>query len=140
MRSWPVKGSRGSLLSRYLRSFHTMFKAGIPIVQCAQASAEITGNAIVREWLEPGAQSARAGHPVSEGLRPEFPRDFLNVWMVGEESGKLEDATERLAKISAEKAERKITQIARWLPVLIYVIIAMWIIKMVFTMYGQRYS
>ena len=125
-------------LSRYLRAFHTMFKAGIPIVQCAQASADITGNAVVREWLEPGAQSARAGHPVSEGFGREFPRDFLDVWIVGEESGKLDQATERLAKIAAEKAEWMITQIAKWLPKLIYAVIAMWIIYNIFKMMGVR--
>ena len=125
-------------LSRYLRAFHTLFKAGLPIVQCAQASAEITGNAVVREWLEPGAQSARAGHPVSEGFGPEFPRDFLDVWMVGEESGKLEDAIERLAKIAAEKAEWMITRIAKWLPKLIYGIIAMWLIYNIFKMAQVR--
>ena len=71
---------------------------------------------------------------------PQIIDRLKAVFKIGEESGKLEDATERLAKISAKKAEWMITQIARWLPVLIYVIIAMWIIKMVFTMYGQIYS
>ena len=127
-------------LSRYLRAFHTMFKAGIPVLRCAEASAEITGNAVVREWVEPGAQSARAGHPVSEGFEREFPKDFLDVWLVGEESGKLEEASERLAKIATEKAEWMISQIAKWLPILIYGLVCIWMIKMILAMWRQIYA
>ncbi len=127
-------------LSRYLWAFHTLFRAGIPVVRCAEASAEVTGNAVVREWVEPGAQSAREGHPVSAGFGREFGSDFLNIWLVGEESGKLEEATERLAKIAAEKAEWMIGQISKWLPRLIYAIICIWMIKNIFAGWGQMYS
>ena len=121
-------------LSRYLRAFHTMFKAGVPVVRCAEMSANVTGNAVVREWVKPGAESARAGHPVSEGFGREFPKDFLDAWLVGEESGKLAEVTERLGRIAVEKAEWMIDQIAKWLPRLIYAIICVWIIYNIFVM------
>ncbi len=121
-------------LSRYLRAFHTLFKAGVPVIRCAETSAEITGNAVVREWVRPGAESARAGHPVSGGFGREFPKDFLDAWLVGEESGKLEEVSERLARIAAEKAEWMIGQIAKWLPKIIYAIICVWMIYNIFKM------
>ena len=127
-------------LSRYFRAFHTLFKAGVPVVRCADMSADVTGNAVVREWVKPGAQSARIGNPVSEGFGREFPKDFLDAWLVGEESGKLEQATERLARIAAEKAEWMMAEIAKWLPILIYGLICIWMIRMIFTMWGQIYA
>ncbi|MCK4850180.1 MAG: type II secretion system F family protein [Phycisphaerae bacterium] len=124
-------------LSRYLRAFHTLFKAGLPMIRCAQTSAEVTGNAVVREWVRPGAESARAGHPVSEGFGREFPKEFLDAWLVGEESGKLEEVSERLARIAAEKAEWTISQVCKWVPILIYGLICIWLIWMIFAMWGQ---
>ena len=121
-------------LSRYFKAFHTLFKAGVPVIRCAQMSAEVTGNALVREWVGPGAQSAREGHPVSDGFRREFPKDFLDAWLVGEESGKLEQVSERLGRIAAEKAEWMIAEIAKWLPKIIYAAIALWIIYYIFAM------
>ncbi len=127
-------------LSRYFRAFHTLFKAGVPVIRCVETSAEVTGNAVVREWVKPGAQSARTGHPVSEGFGREFPKDFLNAWLVGEESGKLEEVSERLARTAAEKAEWTISQVCKWLPILIYGLICIWMIRMIFRMWGQIYG
>ena len=127
-------------LSRYFMAFHTLFKAGVPVVRCADMSADVTGNAVVREWVKPGAESAREGHPVSERFGREFPKDFLDAWLVGEESGKLEEVSERLARIAAEKAEWMIGEIAKWLPRLIYALICIWMIRMIFGMWGQIYT
>ena len=127
-------------LSRYFRAFHTLFKAGVEVVRCADMSADVTGNAVVREWVKPGAESARAGHPVSEGFGREFPKDFLDAWLVGEESGKLEEVSERLARIAVEKTEWMIGEIAKWLPRLIYAIICIWMIRMIFAIWGQIYA
>ena len=127
-------------LSRYFRAFHTLFKAGVQVVRCADMSAEVTGNAVVREWVKPGADSARAGHPVSEGFGREVPKDFLDAWLVGEESGKLEQVTERLARIAAETAEWRISQVCKWAPILIYGLICIWMIRMIFAMWGQIYA
>lgn len=123
-------------LSRFFSAFHTLFKAGVQIDRCVDMSAEVTGNALVREWILPGAQSAREGHPVSEGFGPEFPKDFLDAWLVGEESGKLEEVTEQLAKIATDKAEWMMGEIANWLPKLIYALICIWMVKNIFEMWG----
>ena len=138
----PLLGlaARHLALSRYFRAFHTLFKAGVPVVRCAKMSAEVTGNAMVSGWLTGAAQSAKMGHPLSEGFGRKFPRDYLNAWQVGEEGGKLEQVTEKLAKISTEKAEWLIAEIAKWLPRLIYAIICIWMIRMIFAMWTQVYS
>ena len=66
--------------------------------------------------------------PLIEEFGREFPKDFLDIWLVGEESGKLEQATERLGKMATEKAEWMMGEIAKWLPRLIYAIISVWMI------------
>jgi len=127
-------------LSRYFRAFHTLFKAGIPVIRCAETSAAVTGNAVVSGWVKGAAESARMGHRLSEGFGGEFPKEFLDAWLVGEESGKLEEVSGRLAKITSEKAEWMIAEVAKWVPILIYGLVCLWMIKMIFTMWGQVYT
>ena len=127
-------------ISRYLRAFHTLFKAGVPVIRCAKMSAELTGNAVVARWVIDAARTAEEGYPLSEGFTREFPRQYLEAWQIGEESGKLAQVAERLASQAEEKSLWMIEQIGKWLPIIIYVIIAIWIVKMIFTIWGSVYS
>ena len=127
-------------LSRYLRAFHTLFKAGVPVIRCAEMSAELTGNAIVARWVIDAARTAQEGYPLSEGFTRQFPRQYLEAWQVGEETGKLAQVTERLASQAEDRSLWMIEQIGKWLPIIIYTIVAIWIIKMILTIWGSIYS
>ena len=120
-------------MSRYLRAFHTLFKAGVEVISCARMSAEVAGNAVVSSWVAGAAESARQGHPLSEGFSREFPREYLEAWLIGEESGELANVTERLAGMAEEKALWTIEQIGKWLPKVIYAIISLWMIHNILT-------
>ncbi len=107
-------------LSRYCRVFYMLFEAGVPIMQCAQKASEMTGNIYVADMLKGGADSARAGNPVFEGFSGQLPKEFLDNWRIGEQSGTLDNVLCRLADNTGEAAERIITRICRWIPILIY--------------------
>ena len=130
-------GVRRLALSRYCRVFQALYKSGVPIVACAEMSAGVTGNAVVAGWLSPGADSARAGGVVSEGFSPELPKDFLDTWRIGEESGTLDEAAGRLADVALDAAERVFVALATWLPRLIYVLVCIHIVVRVITAYGM---
>jgi len=102
-----------------------LIKAGVPITDCAERAASAAGNAVVTDLVKPAAVSAKAGNPVSDGFPPKLPKDFLEIWRVGEETGKLDDVTKRLADGNAEAAEFWFTEFARWLPRLIYCLICL---------------
>ena len=126
--------------SRYLRAFATLFKAGVPVLRCATMSANLTGNAAVTRWVIGAARTAEQGFPLSEGFTRNFPREYLEAWQVGEESGKLADVAERLAGQAEQKSLWMMIQLGIWLPVVIYAIVAIWMIKMIFTMWTSIYS
>ncbi|NIA06338.1 MAG: hypothetical protein GWP14_01670 [Actinobacteria bacterium] len=127
-------------ISRYLRAFHTLFKAGVPVIRCAQMSAQLTGNAIVSGWVKQAAETARVGYPLSEGFTREFPKEYLEAWQVGEESGKLAEVTERLAGQAEAKSLWMMEQIGKWTPKVIYAIICLWMISNIFKMATGAYS
>lgn len=138
----PILGAATKQLavSRYLRAFHTLFKAGVPVIRTATMSAQITGNAVVCRWVIGAASSAEQGFPLSEGFTREFPRLYREAWQVGEESGKLADVIGRLADQAEEKALWQMAQLGKWLPIVIYAAVAIWMIKMIFTMWSNIYS
>ena len=118
----PLLGQalRHLALSRYCRVFHMLYKAGLPVTTCAQKAADSTGNTAITALLIGGYQSAKAGNPIYQGFSAKLPADFVNCWQNGEESGSLDNATKRLADNTAETARFLFTQLARWLPRLIY--------------------
>jgi len=111
-------------LSRYCRAFYMLYKAGVPIIQCAQKSPAITGNSVVAALFEGAAQSAKNGNPVYDGFSHQLPPEFLNLWKIGEETGKLEDVTKRLGDNAADTAQHLFEEFAKWLPKIIYFVVA----------------
>lgn len=116
-------GLKHIALSRYCRAFHLFISAGVNGVEAARRSCEVTGNAEVGNWFKGAAESAKAGNPFSEGLSKRLPLMFREQWVVGEETGRLDLVTQRLADSNQETGERKLVNFSRWLPRIIYFII-----------------
>lgn len=138
----PVLGTALKCLAvgRFSHFFSMMYKAGIPIMEAARLSIQLCGNSVIRHRLEGGYQAAKHGSPMSSGFSSNLDREFLELWMVGEESGDLDKTSAKLGEIYLDKARFRFEMIAQWLPKLIYFaimgFIAYQIIKGVLTVYG----
>jgi len=124
-------------LSRYCWVFHMLTKAGVPITDCAEKAASATSNTVVTDLVKPAAASAKVGKPVSDGFPSNLPVDFLEIWRVGEETGKLDDVTKRLADDNAEAAEFWFNEFARWLPRFIYCLVCLLMIYFIFVRFSK---
>jgi type IV pilus assembly protein PilC len=127
-------------LSRYCWVFYMLTKAGVPITDCAERAASAAANAVVTDLVKPAAASAKAGRAVSDGFGSKLPMDFLEIWRVGEETGKLDDVTKRLADDNAEAAEFWFSEFARWLPRFIYLLICLLMIYYIFVNFSKVMS
>ena len=107
-------------LSRYCRTFHMLLKAGVSAGQCAEIAAEVVSNTYIADQLKGAADSARAGNLFSEGFSQKLPLDFLDVWRIGEETGALDDVTQRLARSNSEIAQLSFSELSRWVPRIVY--------------------
>jgi len=139
----PVLGQalRQIALSRYCRAFDMLYKAALPITQCAQIAAGATGNAVMADLLKGGAKSAQAGKLVCEGFSHKLPAEFLELWRIGEEAGQLDSIIQRLAVTMAESGEQLFIEFCRWLPRVIYFLILLFLALLVlysFTMIMSR--
>jgi type II secretory pathway component PulF len=112
----PLAGSalRNMALGRYCFGFWMLFESGVAIDKCAQIATELCGNSVISAMVTGGGRSAQQGSPVSKGFSSELPDDFLAIWKVGEESGRLGETLRRLYEKQIEKAEYYFKELSSW--------------------------
>lgn len=118
----PLLGSafRCLAIGRYCSVFAIMYKAGIPILRCAELAPKTCGNTAIASLFEKGHVAAKSGDPMSQGFSRSLPPDFLELWAVGEESGDLDKTSQKLADIYMDKAQFRFNLIANWTPKIVY--------------------
>jgi len=134
------KAFRELELSRYTKIFAITYRAGIPIVRCAEMATEVVSNRVLYGYLKGAQERARLGQEMSLGFSKTLPAEFISIWQVGEESGELDNADWRLAQMHAENAEMRFSIIAQWTLRVVYAIVAGVMIYYIFIGYSQIYG
>ncbi len=134
----PLLGQSVRQLSicRYCRAFNMLYKAGVPIRECATQAPEVTGNLVISEMFKGGAASVVAGNMTSDGFSRGIPSEYLELWRTGEESGELDKMIDKIAEIAGDKAEHLFTVFAQWLPKLVYALVCLMLIMQILKMAG----
>ena len=125
---------------RYAKAFAMMYGAGVPITEATEKATRATGNSIVARQFVGGRDSVREGNAAWEGYSSRLPSQYLHLFQIGEETGDLEKTSNKIAEIAGDRADLYFMAFARWLPVVVYIIIALVIISMIFKMAAQVYG
>ena len=135
----PVLGSASHKLAigRFCWAFHMLCKAGVPYSESVDMAISVTGNLVVADLFRPAAESVKAGELMSEGLSPKLPFELVEMWKTGEETGRLDDVTKRLANNYSEQAEFWFAEFTRWFPRFVYCLICIVLIIMIFQLAGS---
>jgi len=135
----PILGQAVRQLSicRYCRGFNMLYKAGVPIKDCAAQATELTGNLIIADIFQGGAASIAAGNMAYKGFSNRLPLDYLNIWQTGEQIGELDKMVDKIAEIAGDRAELLFTEFAKWLPRLVYALVCIVMIIQIFRMAGS---
>jgi len=138
----PIFGRamRNLALCRFCWSFHMLSQAGVPISECIDMSSSVSGNTVIGDLFTPAVENVRAGAPMCEALPSELPLELVEMWKVGEETGRLDEVSKRLADKYGDAAEFWLDQFARWFPRFIYGLLMIYMIIRVFQGYGQLYG
>jgi len=115
----PVLGSllRKIALSRFAHFFATMFRSGVPILECLETAQTVVTNRKLAQSLASVRTDVQEGMALSQALRKsgEFPSLVVRMVVIGEESGRLgetlENVTEFYDQDVAESVESMITMI-----------------------------
>jgi type II secretory pathway component PulF len=135
----PVLGSAVHKLSigRFCWAFHMLSKAGVPYSESVEMAISVTGNLVIADLFRPAAKSVKAGELMSEGFSKKLPFDLVEMWKTGEETGRLDDISKRLADNYSEQAEFWFAQFTRWFPRFVYLLICIMLIIMIFKLAGN---
>ena len=87
-------------LARFSRSLALLLKSGLPILKAINVSTPILGNEIIKSRLLQSSKELEQGGAFGKSLKKSriFPAFMTNLIIVGEESGKLDDALDEIAR------------------------------------------
>ena len=97
----PVLGSmaRKQEIARMALIVSTLLKSGIVLLQALEIAGRAAKNIILKEALDAGRTAIQTGQEIGHALEStqEFPPTVVQIFAVGQQSGKLEEMLERLA-------------------------------------------
>ncbi|MEI6083432.1 MAG: type II secretion system F family protein [Verrucomicrobiota bacterium] len=109
-------------LSQWVALIRLMLTAGIGVVPALeQASRAVSSPLIAAAYKK--ARPLLGGHlEVSQALAEtgEFPDDLIQLWATGEQSGRLDEMLDRLAKFYEERWRNSLDLMITWLPRVAY--------------------
>ncbi|RMH49941.1 MAG: type II secretion system F family protein [Zetaproteobacteria bacterium] len=105
----PVLGDvlRKAAVARFCRTFSTLTTAGVPILDCLDTTAEISGNLVLEEVIRGCKGSIEKGATLSEPLEKSgiFPIMVTQMIAIGEETGSMESMMAKIADFYEEEVD-----------------------------------
>ncbi|WP_434930996.1 type II secretion system F family protein [Shewanella sp. HL-SH5] len=88
-------------MSRFARTLATTFAAGVPLIDGLESAAGASGNAVYRKALLNVRQEVMSGMQMNVAMRTTglFPDMLIQMVMIGEESGGLDEMLNKVANI-----------------------------------------
>ncbi len=96
-------------LAKFSRTFSSLLKTDIPIVQTFQITSTTLGNVRYRQALDAAAEKVKAGGTIAASLseyKELFPPLVLQMAAVGEETGSLDNVLSELAQFYEDEVDR----------------------------------
>ncbi len=132
---------RSLALARFSLVMYLTFEAGVPVKQALTQAFEATNNGAFEARGMSAVEAIDRRKTLTEALHETglFPREYMDVVEIAEESGKLSDRFEWLADHHAERAEFALGLLMGALAKAIWVVVAIFIIIFIvrfFSMYA----
>ena len=124
-------------IAKFSRTLATSFSAGVPILNALKATSKTTGNLYYQRAIESVYFDTAAGIPVYIALRNcnAFPELVLQMVMIGEESGRLDDMLNKIAAIYEFEVDNTVDNLSKTLEPLIILLLGGIVGSLVTAMY-----
>ncbi len=135
----PVIGSilAKASIAKFSRTLATSFSAGIPILSSLKTTAKTAGNVHFEYAINDVHRDTASGMPMYIAMRntEAFPEMVLQMVMIGEESGKLDDMLNKVASIYEFEVDNTVDNLGKILEPLIIVFLGVVVGGLVVGMY-----
>ena len=129
----PVFGAmnRRKAIASYLEMLGLLLEAGTPIATAAAIASEAVPNSVIRTDLMALVAPLNAGHSLADEMRDQrcFDNECVQFINTGEQAGRLPEMVLRVARTERERGRAFDTQVARWVPRMVYFGVLLWMSK-----------
>lgn len=136
---FPVIGNvlAKASIAKFSRTLATSFAAGIPILASLKTTAKTSGNVHFESAINEVYRDTAAGMPMYIAMRntEAFPEMVLQMVMIGEESGQLDDMLNKVATIYEFEVDNTVDNLGKILEPLIIVFLGTVVGGLVVAMY-----
>lgn len=107
----PLVGgvSKTIFLARFSENLATLISGGLPIARALEISGEIVGNEVYKKIIFTARDRVRRGETISSVLLKfpnAFPPVFVQIVLIGEKTGTLDNTLSNIAKFYERESER----------------------------------
>ena len=141
---FPIFGklSKDSELARFSRTLGLLIGAGVPITQALNIVAAAMSNILYRDAILAAEKQVEKGVPLSIPIRadPNFDPLISQMIAVGEETGKLDEVLEKVAKFFESQAEQSVKNLSTALEPAILIVLGVMVGGLVLSIITPIYN
>lgn len=126
-----------AIIARFARSLATMYGAGVPMVEGLETVAGAAGNRVYEIGIRYIRDQVATGRSLSETMKQTdlFPNSVVQMVAIGEQSGKIQDMTNKVAVIYENEVDTAVETLSSLLEPFIIVILGIIVGSLVVAMY-----
>ena len=136
---FPVLGEvmLKATIARFSRTLATTFTSGIPLLAGLESSSRTADNLYIEQAIIQAHNSTAAGMPLNLALRQTtvFPELMLQMVMIGEESGALDDMLNKMASLYEQEVDDLVDNLGKILEPFIIIFLGVVIGGLLLAMY-----
>jgi type IV pilus assembly protein PilC len=124
-------------MARFARTLATTFTAGVPLIDGLESSAGASGNAVYRYALLKVRQEVMSGMQMNVAMRTTelFPDMLIQMVMIGEESGSLDNMLNKVANIYEMQVDDAVDALSSLIEPIMMVVIGTLVGGLIVAMY-----
>jgi len=113
-------------LTRFTKSFSTLLRNGVPIIQSLRVAGDIIGNEVYKEIIEETISRAEDGDPISAIFSEHedvIPVMVTQMILVGEKTGKLDYVLEKISSFYERESSNIVDSVVELITPLIIILL-----------------
>ncbi|MFH1380358.1 MAG: type II secretion system F family protein [bacterium] len=129
-------------IAKFSRTFGTLIKSGVPILQALDTVAKTSGNKVIEEAILKAREAIREGERIADPLRKSsiFPPMVIQMIAVGEETGNLDTMLSKIADFYDQEVDVAVKGLTSMIEPIIIVVMGVIIGSIVIAMFMPMFE
>lgn len=129
-------------VAKFTRTFGTLIKSGVPILQALDTVAKTSGNKVIEKAILEAREAIREGERIADPLRRSaiFPPMVIQMISVGEETGNLDTMLSKISDFYDQEVDNAVKGLTSMIEPIIIVVMGLVIGSIVIAMFMPMFE